>query len=120
MCGAVERGPERGFTLLEVMVAVIILALGVASVTSFMIGLLRAGAFAGDVSTATALGEAKIEQVLEGEFHEIASGTDAVGRFTRTWTVSTNLAMKEIAVTVSWTDVGGRARQVALKSGLAP
>ena len=54
---------ERGFTLLEVMIAVLILAMGLLGLAALQIVAVKGNAFSGDMSYATALAQQTFEEL---------------------------------------------------------
>ncbi len=95
---------ERGFTLVEVIVAMIILVVGI-------LGLAASAATVGRLTTlgvqqgrATNAAVSKIEELRSlGNCMNMTGGTDTwPGGFTRTWTVSTTNRVQTVTVTVTY------------------
>lgn len=53
----------RGFTLLEILVALVLLALGLLSVAGLMAGIMQGNSFSSKVTTATTLAQDKLEDI---------------------------------------------------------
>jgi type II secretion system protein I len=120
----IPRKPEGGFTLIEVMIAVLLTALTVIGV----LGLFRVETRASSVSRreteAAVLAQDKLEELrTEAAPTTNVTGTDnpkdqlsgSTTFWTRTWTVSApnDPAVYNIDVTVSWDD-NGTPRQVVV------
>lgn len=87
-----RRGRE-GFTLMEVLVAMVILAVGLLALESLAIGGARMVARADRQTELTALGSAQLEQVLQRiELGQNPGGSDATSNGFRTQTVVDRVA----------------------------
>jgi prepilin-type N-terminal cleavage/methylation domain-containing protein len=110
----------RGFTLLEVLMTVVLIAVGI---TALVIAFSRGIAASADVSsahTAASLAQLKLEEVQNTAFASIASeARAAVSGFTgfdREVTVtaspgSTDANLKQVDIIVYWTVKGGEISQ---------
>lgn len=127
-----KRSNEKGFTLLEIIVAISILTFGILAVASMQVSSMRGNSFAGSVTEATALAGDRLERLIalsyddpllnddngDGSDGLIKTGDDADYDDIRvmdpvTYTVCTNLAIdtprnntKTIKVIVTWRDRG--------------
>lgn len=127
-----KRSNEKGFTLLEIIVAISILTFGILAVASMQVSSMRGNSFAGSVTEATALAGDRLERLIALSYDDGLlnddngngsgglndTGDDADYDDTRvmdpvTYTVCTNLAIdtprnntKTIKVIVTWTDRG--------------
>jgi prepilin-type N-terminal cleavage/methylation domain-containing protein len=125
---------ERGMTLIEVMIALVITTVGLLGALA-MIGSLYVGStFNRNVTEALTLAQSKVEQVnsqvvtigspVDGP--EPVESLDALGNagtaFTRTTTWATNPAQqtRKVTVVVAWTDGGGRGHSVTLQDERIP
>ncbi len=108
---------KAGFTLLEVMVAVIVLGFGLLAIMHlFPIGL-RASKISQDTTVASFLAQAKIEELKNTGWSQIAGGTEAYGgitdypEFKRVTTIDnveiTDPGLKRITVEVFYKPYGG-------------
>ena len=116
---AVERAGwkhsgRQGVTLLEVMIALLVLAFGLLAVASMITIMINANSISNRLSIATTLAEDKLETLTTLDYYAIASEAAApvTGESwaTREVTVTPDDPMpnmKKIDVTVSWT---GRTR----------
>lgn len=126
----------RGFTLVEALVALIIVAFGMLAMAGMQMTLSRNADLARQRSEATRLAEEKLEDLRS--FNSIEAGTGLVAwdslatgsdqpsttsnaSFSRTWTIggSNSDAMRTMRVTVTWTDRAGVQSTVTLDSYIA-
>lgn len=122
-------GRSSGFTLIEVMIAMAIFAIGILAVASLQLWNVKNNSTGNFTTLATLLARAQMEQLKNvSDVTTLASGSDpnnpidangnAGGLFTRSWVVTNPLtgnATRQIQVTVSWTK-GGRSRSIVLTS----
>lgn len=112
---------RSGFTLIEVMIAVFVLAVVLVGLISVTIMIIKGNDFSRRVTTATTLAKDKIEDIKRQSYAATAAGTttdywnadsssgSSGAYFTRTTTVSANTPaanMKTVVVVVSWTWIG--------------
>jgi len=112
---------NKGFSLLEVLIGLVVLAIGILAIAGMQIVSIRANYFSGSLTQATVLAQDKIEETRNTSFENLINGTFTDTKtvsgttFTRQWTVGsvrtgedTTNTMKMITVTVTWTEaVGG-------------
>lgn len=122
------RRRQRGMTLLDVMVAVVVLSLGAVGVLAGSLTQLAGNAEARLLTEATAVAREAMERVLMQAAPQ--SGGDQVDRqgrsgarvaavggalFTRTWTITDDgVGFLRVLVQVRYNDAGGRAHLVQL------
>jgi type IV pilus assembly protein PilV len=125
-----KRSNEKGFTLLEIIIAISILTFGILAVASMQVSSMRGNSFAGSVTEATALAGDRLERLIALSYDDSLlnddngngsdglndTGDDADYDDIRvmdpvTYTVCTNLAIdtprnntKTIKVIVTWMD----------------
>ena len=115
----ITRNPRdnRGFTLVEALIAMVILSLGIIALISMQTTSVKGNSKARGISNASLLAQAKIEQFVGADFDTIVDGneTTADGLYTISWTVDDTvlgsvpyLPLKEILVTVSRNDFGAQ------------
>ena len=127
---------NRGFTLIEITVAVFLLVAALLSLISTTVIVIKSNSLGHTMTSATTLAGDKMEQFKNTVYSDLAggAGTDyatmdstvqttstAETIFTRTWTITSNspvAGMKTIAVTVQW-NWQGASRNVSLTSLVA-
>lgn len=137
-----RRRGQRGFTIVEALVALIIMGFGILSLAGMQAMLSRNADDAKQRTEAVRLAQEKIEQLrsytgiastLVGQgvvsstalnWNALAGSTDTISTnaaYTRTWTLggATGDPMRALTVNVGWIDRAGAAQNVALSSVLA-
>jgi prepilin-type N-terminal cleavage/methylation domain-containing protein len=128
-----ERG-ERGFTVVEVLIALLVLLIGLAGILSMQFTSVRANSFSRHATEATILAEDKMEDLRATPTAALVPSTDqvdALGKtggplaiYTRVWTLDTTLTPIPIKVEVSWQEGGGtltdNLHSIVLKTQRAP
>ncbi len=105
------RARARGFTLMEVMVALVLLVGGVLAVSGVFNGGLLASGDREDVQRALAIAQARLEQVMNTDPDSLAGSGPAADSVFTAYTVTTTVTgsnPKQAAVTVAWTPQGGQ------------
>ena len=116
-----RRGSERGFTMIEVMIAILLTAIAVIGITALYTVETRSSGFSRHSTEAAVLAEDKMEFLRTQSAPASGSETGlpelggASAMFSRSWTVATATAWIDYSVTVSWSE-DGIARQVQLVS----
>ena len=119
-----RRSRERGFSLIELMIAITVLGIGLLSLAGlFPLAMQRVNV--GDLeSRATFHAQAKIEELKRLSWTALTAtaAADTVETvFARNWTVQVDApvpGMKQVQVTVAWTDKRG-PRTVTISSFLS-
>lgn len=102
---------ETGFTLIEVLVAMVVLASGLLGVAGLTIGVIRGNLYSKNLTSATIVAEQMIETVQRVGYAnaETLAGTSTVAMGGTTYTRATAVSsgnpaanMKTVMVTVSW------------------
>ena len=109
---------EKGFTLIEVVAGLVILAIGLLGIAAMQVTSIKGGYFSNNVTQATILAQDKLEylknlsysdsNLSSGQHNEgIISGTI----FTRVYNVLEDAgnSIKTIIVSVQWTDRGNHS-----------
>ena len=111
---------QRGFTMIEVMIAILLTAITVIGIVGLYSVETRASSASRHSTEATVLAEDKME-TLRTQTNP-ASGADSPGEtaglaglFTRTWTVTPNATWIDYSVVVTWTE-DSVAKNVTLSS----
>ena len=113
---------KDGFTLIEAMVALAILAFGLLAVAAMQLNAIRGSAFAEGLSEATAESQQVVETLFGTPYASMAGGNDTVTGprgtvFTRTWAVANPTAdYATVSVTTTYVDETGKARSVSLNT----
>ena len=125
---------QKGFTLIEALVALLVTAFGMLAIAGFQITLSRNSDVAKQRTEATRLAQEKLEQLraypsLTSYVNQMVSSTnltqeviDTNTRFTRSWGVSAAGTVdtgRTVFVTVAWTDRAGAAEQIQLFSSVS-
>lgn len=114
--GVVELKDVRsGFTLVEVMAAILLFGVGMLAIFTLSISLARMNGLMHDSTDASALAEAKIEELHQASFAALASGADSTNGYTRIWTLTpgTVSGSAQVNVTVSWGSNSGRSNSIS-------
>jgi type IV pilus assembly protein PilV len=112
-----DPGHERGFTVVEVLIALLVLLIGMAGILSMQFTSVRANAFSRHATEASILAEDKMEDlrttpsaalVSDGDTVDARGNSDPQGFFTREWEVLPGTPIS-IKVTVEWKEGGDTA-----------
>ena len=112
-----------GFTLIEVMVAIVLAGIAVTGLMAMYLVQGRASGVARHITEASLLAEDQMERLRTTPSATTGSqaGLDelghtvAGGRYTRSWTIAPAASYRDVIVAVTWVD-DGIARQVTLQS----
>lgn len=111
---------QRGFTLLEVLISIIILSVALLALAGLQIISIRGNSFGGTMTEAITLARDKIEDLKSVDWSNVATNNDTpVVRginYARNWTVQMVGQTKEVTVTVTWENGN---HQVSLATTLA-
>ncbi len=123
---------SAGFTLTEVMIAIVVLSIASLGAASTVIGVINGNNVSKRVAVATMLAQTKMEDLKNLQYTgaDLTAGTHPAnpesltvtggGSYTRTWQVTdiAGVAMKTVTVTVQWKR-GGTTHQVAATTSRA-
>lgn len=113
---------KSGFSLIEVIIAISILAIGILTVTSLQVSAIRGNSSANKITAATTLADQRMEALKSTGFLSLANtswtAAETIGIFSRQWQITTTGNLKQIDVRVTWADMGV-SRQVNISSYLA-
>lgn len=102
---------NKGFSLIEVLVGLVILAIGLLAIAGMQITSIRGNYFSSSLTQATILAQDRMEKLKNLPYPSLSSGSDTETVsgtiFTMQWTVvpdSPADTWKTVTVTVKWTD----------------
>ena len=123
------RRGERGFTVVEVLIAMLVLVIGFAGILSLQLTAMRATSFSRHATEASVLAEDKMEELRTIPVATLANGNDtvdargvpdALGLFTRAWTITTGGATTAVTVAVSWDEQGSEPYTISMSTLRTP
>jgi type IV pilus assembly protein PilV len=112
---------EKGFTLVEVLIAITIFAFGILGVASMQIAAMKGNTSARDLTEASTLGSDQLEKLMLSSYDSISDGSRTNDIYGITWTVQDDTPqpdVKTVIVNVSWTERGTQ-RQVSMRNVIA-
>jgi prepilin-type N-terminal cleavage/methylation domain-containing protein len=102
---------SKGFSLIEVMIALVILAVALLALAGLMITTTKNTSFGGHMTEAATFAQDKLEQLRASPWAGIIAGADTqVGAtgisYARSWTVADNPNgdQRWVTITMNWTD----------------
>jgi type IV pilus assembly protein PilV len=102
---------SKGFTLIEVLVALVILAVSLLALAGLMTTSTRNTASGGRLTEAATFAQDKLEELRAIKWGDVASNSDSVTgstgiTYTRSWEIggTDTDPLKEILVTINWDD----------------
>lgn len=115
---------RAGFTLVEIMVALAITALGLTAITAMFATGAHGTSYARHATEAAVLAEDRLEQMLVTPSAQLGSGSDQIdghgrpvtdGGFDRSWTVTWEGDLARISVRVGWRE-GSHDRELLFRT----
>ncbi len=118
---------DNGFTLIEVLIAIVILSVGLLGMASLTVGIINGNRFSNDLTTATTLAQDKMEDIRRVGYANAASETKATmsspySDYKREVTVTADSPatdMKTVIVKAYWGGASKEDHNVELKTILA-
>jgi type IV pilus assembly protein PilV len=112
-------GFEEGFTLIEIMIALLVMSIGLTALAAVQISAIRGNAFSKRMTTAVSIADEKIEQIKSIPYANIVSEssiqvTQSNMNFTMQVTVTDNSPLpnsKKVEVVVTWSE-GSKSHSV--------
>ena len=102
---------SKGFSLIEVVIALFILAICLLALAGLMVTTTRNNSFGGHMTEAATFAQDKLEQLRAAPWASIIAGADtAVGAtgisYARSWAVTDNPSgdQRWVTITINWTD----------------
>jgi prepilin-type N-terminal cleavage/methylation domain-containing protein len=103
---------ERGFSLAEVMIAMVILTVGVLGIAASSAAITKMSSEGGRQGGAAAVAESRIEALTAVNCTAIAAtGSATTGKFTETWAVTSSGLLRTVTVNVTYPS--GRATRTS-------
>jgi type IV pilus assembly protein PilV len=120
---------SKGFSLIEMLIALVILAISLLALAGLMATTTRNNSFGGHMTEAATFAQDKLEELKALPWANIVGGTDTKSgstgiTYARTWNVSTllnpvpppNELLKAVTITVNWDD--GISRSINIFSAI--
>ena len=113
---------EGGFSLIEVMVALLLLLIGISGILTIQLSSMKASAYSRHATEAIILAEDKMEELMTISAATIADGNDTVdsqgvddvaGFYERSWVVEPTGPLNTITVQVSWDEKGTEPHSIS-------
>jgi len=110
---------QRGMTLVEIMVAMILLAIALAWLAPLVVVSIRSNRLGADLTRASVSAQDKFEEFKNKSFNYLlvnSSGQDTVGTQIRSWTITEEpgqVDLLRIVMTLDWVDQDGGDHQVS-------
>ena len=102
---------SKGFSLVEVMIALLILAIALLALAGLMVTTTRNSSFGGHMTEASTFAQDRLEQLRVSPWAGVAAGNDTIQgstgiTYTRNWTVTPNAdgTQRWVSITLTWTD----------------
>lgn len=102
---------SKGFTLIEVLVAMVILSFSLLALAGLMVTTTKNNAFGGHMTEAATFAQDKLEELRAIKWENLIDGnsTDQQGgstgiNYTRNWNVATSGVLKTITISINWQD----------------
>ena len=120
-----RTGEQGGFTIIEVMIALLVLLVGMAGVLSLQLTAMQATSFSRHATEASVLAEDKIEQLRTVPVGDLVSDSDQVDArgipdltalYSREWTITVGTEQTTVTVAVSWDEQGGEPYTITMSS----
>ena len=105
-----KKNDEKGFTLVEILIAIVVLAIGVLAMGQMQIASIRGNSIANTLTEATTLAQDRMENLIGLSYNDLTAGSHP-GPNNPIYNISWNITLdypinntKEIRVIVTWLD----------------
>ena len=113
------RRARRGFTLVEVILAMVLLAVGLLALASGSVGVMRQMRSGNKAAVAAMVAQARMEKLRSKGCSAISSGSATTSGMSEKWTVTVAIArVNAVAETVFYSSRAGKRDTVALKGAV--
>jgi type IV pilus assembly protein PilV len=119
----------QGFTLIEVLIAIVILSIGLLGTAGLTTGVIRGNHFSKNLTSATAAAQTQLESIKSAGYSNAVDANypdDTVAMGGMTFNRSTDITpnspaanMRTVVVTVQWKETNNTSRSVTLQTILA-
>jgi len=108
---------DRGITLLEVMIAIMVLTVSLLMLLNMAMVALGGNDWANKATLANQMVQEKLEQLRASGATALTNGSDSADGLTRTWNISdAGNHLRRAEVTVQWRDLKGGSHTASLAS----
>jgi prepilin-type N-terminal cleavage/methylation domain-containing protein len=117
-----KKSAAQGFSIIECLIALSIFTIGILAVATLVLSSITENASARRITEATALAEARLEQLMALPYADIVADQETQGAYTVIWEITEGAIIaetKSITVTVSW-GYRGRQRDVTVRHLFSP
>ena len=98
---------EKGFSLLEVLISIVVLSVGLLGVANMQVVAIRVNDNANQMTQATTLTQDKVEELMAKQFDTMTSDENEKDGYTLQWQVDDNAdGTKTINVNTTWVNSG--------------
>lgn len=101
----------NGFTLIEVLVALIILSFSLLALAGLLVTTTKNNSFGSHMTEAATFAQDKLEELRAMRWEDIPEGTSSDQKsgstginYERSWNVATNGVLKTITISINWQD----------------
>jgi len=106
---------NEGFTLIEVMIAIVILTIGLLALVSVTVMVIKGNSLNRGITTATTLAKDQLETLKNTNYNSVASSSGwltvtGFSGYERKWQVTTNGNQKTIVMEVRWFWLGSEKK----------
>lgn len=107
---------SHGFTLIEILVALVILSVSLLALAGLMITTTKNNSFGGRMTEAATFAQDRLEELRAIRWEDISEGVNTDQKsgstginYTRDWNVATSGSLKTITITIGWQDKGNHS-----------